>query len=299
MNCDRVFEILTRGPFPSGDPADPQVERHLLVCHECRLLAEALRPAVELLHECVEPEESRQLPGYRGMLDHGWPEQPVREPRVAAADMKLSPWLREDLASMPRPGEPRRPGPQSSAGDQRGRTSGAAPTDTSESSGRGWWPLTTAALAASLLLALLLGLAWDARRSLPGERLLGPALTSADVPVGLAAPGPFWLSQVQLPASCRDPLRIPPVSTGEPRSRTEPKLVEPKLVEPVAWHLDSGNESNQPARAEGGYLCCTHCHLPGSPHHTSATTLATVVRSCEACHSERGLLSAALRGSRM
>lgn len=270
MNCDRVFEILTRGPFPSGDPADPQVERHLLLCHECRLLAEALRPAVELLHECVEPEESRQLPGYRGMLDHGWPEHPVREPRVAAADMKLSPWLREDLASMPRPGE--RPG----------RPADVVPAETSEPSGRGWWTLTTAALAAGLLLALLLGLAWDARRSLPGERLLGPPLTSADTPVGLAASGGLWLSQAQLPASCRDPLRIPRPGTGEHRSRSAATLVEP-----VAWNLDTGDEPAQRLRAVGGYLCCTHCHLPGSPYLTSATTLATVVRSCEACHSER------------
>jgi hypothetical protein len=64
MNCDQVFDILTRGPFPSGDAADAAVERHLAACHECRRLAEALRPAVELFHESIGPDErgSAHLP---------------------------------------------------------------------------------------------------------------------------------------------------------------------------------------------------------------------------------------------
>lgn len=44
MRCDDVFEILTRGPFPSGATTDESVERHLECCHECRTFAEALRP---------------------------------------------------------------------------------------------------------------------------------------------------------------------------------------------------------------------------------------------------------------
>lgn len=66
MKCDHVFDILTRGPFPAGESTDDAVERHLGRCHECRQLAEALRPAVELLHEAVDVEEHEQLPGYRG-----------------------------------------------------------------------------------------------------------------------------------------------------------------------------------------------------------------------------------------
>ncbi|MEQ8791372.1 MAG: hypothetical protein RIC55_34235 [Pirellulaceae bacterium] len=66
MNCDQVFDILTRGPFPAGESTDAPVERHLGRCHECRRLAEALRPAVELFHEAIDLEEQEQLPGYRG-----------------------------------------------------------------------------------------------------------------------------------------------------------------------------------------------------------------------------------------
>lgn len=64
MNCDQVFDILTRGPFPTGSACDIPVEAHLEVCPECRRLAEALRPALELFQETVAPEESRDLPGY-------------------------------------------------------------------------------------------------------------------------------------------------------------------------------------------------------------------------------------------
>jgi hypothetical protein len=69
MNCDRVFEILTAGPFPSGQSHDAAVELHLLACHECRQLAEALRPAVALFHEAIDPDEGGDLPGYHGSLE--------------------------------------------------------------------------------------------------------------------------------------------------------------------------------------------------------------------------------------
>ena len=68
MTCDDVFDVLTRGPFPSGAADDEQVERHLARCSECRRLATALRPAVELFQEAIEPDESCGLPGYRGRV---------------------------------------------------------------------------------------------------------------------------------------------------------------------------------------------------------------------------------------
>jgi hypothetical protein len=64
MNCDQVFDVLTRGPFPTGTACDTPVEAHLRVCPECRQLAEALRPALELFQESISPVERRDLPGY-------------------------------------------------------------------------------------------------------------------------------------------------------------------------------------------------------------------------------------------
>jgi hypothetical protein len=66
MNCDQVFGILTRGPFPTGQPLDEQVEAHLEVCADCWRLAEALRPALDVFQEAVPAAESRHLPGYWG-----------------------------------------------------------------------------------------------------------------------------------------------------------------------------------------------------------------------------------------
>ncbi len=66
MNCDQVFDILTRGPFPTGDACDEHVEAHLAECPDCQRLADALRPAIELFQEAVDPEESLSLPGYFG-----------------------------------------------------------------------------------------------------------------------------------------------------------------------------------------------------------------------------------------
>jgi hypothetical protein len=66
MDCDQVFMILTRGPFPTGEIWDEEVETHLETCAECWRLAEALRPALEVFQEAVPPAEGRDLPGYWG-----------------------------------------------------------------------------------------------------------------------------------------------------------------------------------------------------------------------------------------
>jgi hypothetical protein len=66
MDCDHVFMILTRGPFPTGEPWDEDVETHLECCSDCWRLAEALRPALEVFQEAVPPSEGRDLPGYWG-----------------------------------------------------------------------------------------------------------------------------------------------------------------------------------------------------------------------------------------
>ena len=66
MDCDQVFVILTRGPFPTGEIWDEEVEAHLETCAGCWRIAEALRPALEVFQEAVPPAESRDLPGYWG-----------------------------------------------------------------------------------------------------------------------------------------------------------------------------------------------------------------------------------------
>jgi anti-sigma factor RsiW len=101
MHCDRVYSILTRGPFPSGEVTDVAVEIHLAHCVECRRLAEALRPLDRQSHEAISAEASR-LPGYRG--DH-----PEWNTAAAVEKKSLAPAPRM-LRRVPRPLAPFRPG---------------------------------------------------------------------------------------------------------------------------------------------------------------------------------------------
>ncbi len=80
IDCDRVFDVLTRGPFPTGAADDAEVELHLARCPECSRLAAALRPAIELFEEAVGPDEGRDLPSYWG---EAAVDLPI--PRVACA----------------------------------------------------------------------------------------------------------------------------------------------------------------------------------------------------------------------
>ncbi len=89
MNCEHVFDVLTRGPFPAGDPDDDAVLEHLEVCPSCHRLAEALRPALELFQEAVSAEEGRDLPGF-------WVELNER-PRLIAESSAVA-----RIASLPR-----------------------------------------------------------------------------------------------------------------------------------------------------------------------------------------------------
>jgi hypothetical protein len=89
VNCDGVFDILTRGPFPSGCATDEAVEAHLVHCRECQRLAEALRPAVALFQESIGADEGRDVPGYWGetcfdehRLEPDW--NPVAQTGVAS-----------------------------------------------------------------------------------------------------------------------------------------------------------------------------------------------------------------------
>ncbi len=100
MHCERVFAILTRGPFPSGDVTDVAVELHLAHCLECRRLAEALRPLDETRNttqsESIAAERAKSLPGYRG--DHvEWSAGGSIETRIAPSNRRRTSISRESF----------------------------------------------------------------------------------------------------------------------------------------------------------------------------------------------------------
>ncbi|MDG2384107.1 MAG: hypothetical protein P8N76_20725 [Pirellulaceae bacterium] len=66
LDCHAVFEILTRAPDPTGRSTDLNVQRHLALCHECRQLAESVRPATDLFTEALKEAERIRLPAFDG-----------------------------------------------------------------------------------------------------------------------------------------------------------------------------------------------------------------------------------------
>ena len=164
MNCDQVFDVLTRGPFPTGDAGDAAVERHLAACHECRELAVALAPGVELFHEALA-FESYGLPGYRGVYSHTGSTGLAAAVEAALADEAPTPAAA--LAHSP-----------VSAGP---------------------WGVVAALSIGAIVGALLMGLIWQGPRPLAAD----PANQSAGEPrFQPSDSGRQWLVSLALPGAC-------------------------------------------------------------------------------------------------
>lgn len=175
LNCDQVFELLTRGPFPSGGPDDSAVERHLGCCADCRQLAEALRPAVALFHEALAPEQAHNLPEYHGpVLEAAWQDS-AEEGQLAPRRLPRHP--REIQLPPPNP-------PPAVRSDLRG----------------------TLQLAAGLLLAVIAGAAlYGMAHSLQQIRSRPDSFAAAsyaDRPVTLTAAGRRSLAALHLKPVC-------------------------------------------------------------------------------------------------
>jgi hypothetical protein len=189
MNCDQVFDVLTRGPFPTGTACDEPLEAHLNECPACRRLAEALRPALELFQEAVDPEESRDLPGY-------WSAAATEGQAVVSYASEV----------------------ESCRAAQRG-AAGAPANRTGN-----WSALAAWRMAAMLAIGVTLGLLLSARSALDGfgwspfgaSARPAPLAPPADEPKGSLADR---LQLASLPAAC---LRSKPDSSPRDLARSGP-----------------------------------------------------------------------------
>jgi hypothetical protein len=179
IHCDEVFDILTRGPFPTGAPSDGIVESHLNQCDACRQLAEALRPAIELLQEAIAPEESGDLPRYSGPRYSG----PGTEPG--------SPWSQADA-----PGVKTKP----KRAVRRAHRAAAALEPAA-------WPWRSAAkfVAAACVGLVLAGLLRQVIAS-GGAMHRGEAQTVAAAGWRLEEDGRQWAAEHHLAAACLKPV---------------------------------------------------------------------------------------------
>jgi hypothetical protein len=245
VNCDQVFEVLTRGPFPTGELEDEAVERHLWACHECRQLAEALRPAVALLHEAIGNDEATALPEYQGALP--W-KRPDRARRLSIARLALE---KGDAEASP---EAVRVSLAPSAVDLAFSSTPSV--------------RVMRVIAASLLVfalgALLFAMAWAPNRSLTVSSHDGFAVTntvSHDSRGMPTAKGLLTLAALKLPEACI-PHSHRPLSAADAAQ--------------IARALDEG--------ALAKLRCCTECHHAGAAQAASSRLIAIAEQNCQVCH---------------
>lgn len=250
IHCDEVFEILTRGPFPTGAASDGIVESHLSHCDECRRLAEALRPAVELLQEAIASDEGRDLPRYWGNL---------AEPQAGG--------LVKSTATKTKP-PARRPFGQRPATEQAKHFSAQAVT----------WN-GAARLAAAVLLGLVLaGLLRQATR-LHDDTVGQIAGRVKSARWRLSESGDRWFSEQGLNASCRQPVRGLTLIAALPEAAI-------KAVEPIAEPRDAETDVSPSVTAGPAprLACCLGCHSAQDHKLLAATAVGRLVQACGACH---------------
>jgi len=240
VNCDQVFDVLTRGPFPTGDHTDEAVELHLAACHECRQMAEALRPAVALLHEAVSKEEALELPEYQGSL-------PEPDPFENDDVRRLQLGLRMLDRRPPR------------------TTSHAARKSRREDFDAGRWLNAARLIAASVLIVSLGWLAWGVAVSprhpagalamTPAARPFAPAQLA---PISLDSQGLITLASFKLPDDC-----FPPALRGA--SEAESNTLVAAAAEAVQCcsecHSRIGSASHARAVGDARFSqACAVCH---------------------------------------
>jgi hypothetical protein len=249
LNCDQVFDVLTRGPFPTGQPEDEAVERHLRACHECRRLAEALRPAVALLHEAVNANEAMDLPEYQGALPWKRPERR----RLSISRLASPP--------SPSPAAVEKKKDERQTKKRRRATRGEPRQATAISAVR--------FIAASLLIAAL-GLLFGGTLFSLGTRdqeksphlFIVERNIPGDIFEGIPTKnGLLSLASLKLPAVC-----IP--LSHQPRSPTH--------ASELASALNSGDFA--------ALQCCTNCHRAGLPQTEAKDLVAITQQACTACH---------------
>lgn len=253
IHCDEVFDILTRGPFPTGAASDGIVEGHLGHCDDCRRLAEALRPAIELLQEAITPDEGRDLPRYWGT---------VGEPQRFGSDESVATQTRRKRAFG------HRPAAATLVATRAAAWSGAA------------------RLAAAVLLGLVLaGLLRQATRS--HEDALGQlAGRVKSAHWRLSESGDRWFAEQGFSAACRRPVSGLTLVAAITAPVTAPvtEAAEPPAARGSAGGLDAADSHGSAADGTPRLACCLGCHSAKDHKLLAPTAVGRLVQACGACH---------------
>ena len=249
MNCDQVFDMLTRNSFPAAETTDDAVEFHLRACHDCRQLAEALRPAVDLFHESLHPADRRELPAYHGDA-------------LATSDQDL-PALIDALVERTLRGENGREEPGELPRQARVPASLATQLDSNADTLQVGSPIRAARLCMSR---------W--------QQVIGACLATLAVI--------FLLWSLTAAGTERRMDRLRPTAFG-PTSLPESRAAEPRIVAQIKQlKLPEVCLSGARERVASRAACCTNCHAAVIAETPSLTTLVAAWDTCSLCHSALG-----------
>jgi hypothetical protein len=254
MNCDRVFDILTRGPFPTGTSIDATVESHLIRCADCRRLAGALQPSFESMAEGVSPDESTNLPGYWGELFVA----PQRRSTARTRQVKRAA-LRKEVR--------RRPTPVVRS------------------------PSNVWRFAAAMVLGVVLGLVLDQQRSeshwgSDGHLIPDTATAAAEVPAGAASTNSVpAVAALGIPTACIQ-AKIRQLDLPEILARMKDRTTEFRdaALRQVATDGSPRVEANTGSDSLDQVGCCTQCHSSAKRLNTSEAANHQIAASCTQCH---------------
>lgn len=258
INCDQVFAILTRGPFPSGESTDAAVEIHLSLCRSCRRIAEALRPEGSISEACLIPEESRELPYYWGVMVLPEELEPKEVPHNEVEDQQQE-QQREQQTVVATAMERR---------IRRHHRRRISLFDRQEplSYLSGWQ------LAIAVLMGAVLGISL---------KLLGYTSDFETERASYVRPAPVVTQKVHTAA----------MLPSNARQQLAAKLgVAPACWQdqPIDYHgaTPESQASTFYSLSRNADLCCTKCHNATAPRFALRGTTARISRSCQVCHSD-------------
>ncbi len=244
MDCDRVFMVLTKGPFPMGDVDDEALENHLLSCESCRRFAMALQPTLELFEDESETGEKDNLPAYWG--------------RLISADEQTD---LEDAPAAVQTGTER----DSPGGVRFGRDRSSRDQKPSGSDPKSRWPLAIAFIVG--IVFCMTSLEWLANSSLWSER------TMAGTPARTADAKP----EVRTEMASITPLANPTVCP-RPEQHTDRDAKVPE--EPSS----AQSPRQIAAAASQEKECCTKCHHADGSIALAKTQTSQILLTCNECH---------------
>ena len=262
IDCERVFVVLTRGPFPTGEDIDHFVESHLAVCADCRRLAEALSPSDQIVRESLSAEEGRSLPRYdREQLGL------AAESASRQSNLAVSP---AEVAARPLA---RRWNPQW----------------LSAQAARGAVAIFLAALVLCTLVEVwrpdLIATTQPLWRLSPaGQPAEGSSLAETTDHGAFEATSQVAKTSAAI-AAIQEPETHAMFAVAAPCVRDD-------AIPPSAMSVETSDEASQPT-ALGLMLvgreqvqCCTKCHTHGGSRPSSDLAIAASSRQCAACHAQ-------------